>query len=83
MDNKLYIDYLNSLHNYNAQNENAYGERNIFTRRRKSAGSTGQLQKLELDRTAHESTVEDLAGNETHSMNNQEYNIEIFIIARP
>ena len=29
MDNKLYIDYLNSLHNYNAQNENAYGERNI------------------------------------------------------
>ena len=49
----------------------------------RSAGSTGQLQKLELDRTAHESTVEDLAGNETHSMNNQEYNIEIFIIARP
>ena len=29
MDNNLYIDYLNSLHNYNAQNENAYGERNI------------------------------------------------------
>ena len=29
MDNRLYIDYLNSLHNYNAQNENAYGERNI------------------------------------------------------
>lgn len=29
MNNKAYIDYLNSLHNYNAQNENAYGERNI------------------------------------------------------
>lgn len=29
MDNKAYINYLNSLHNYNAQNENAYGERNI------------------------------------------------------
>ena len=29
MDNDLYINYLNSLHNYNAQNENAYGERNI------------------------------------------------------
>ena len=29
MNNKLYIDYLNSLHNYNAQNENAYGEKNI------------------------------------------------------
>lgn len=29
MNNKLYIDYLNSLHNYNAQNENVYGERNI------------------------------------------------------
>lgn len=24
-----YVDYLNSLHNYNAQNPNAYGERNI------------------------------------------------------
>ena len=32
MDNKMYIDYLNSLHNYNAQNENAYGERNIDNR---------------------------------------------------
>lgn len=29
MNNKAYIDYLNSLHNYNAQNENAYGERNV------------------------------------------------------
>ena len=29
MNNKMYIDYLNSLHNYNAQNENAYGERNV------------------------------------------------------
>ena len=29
MNNKIYIDYLNSLHNYNAQNENAYGERNV------------------------------------------------------
>lgn len=29
MDNKIYIDYLNSLHNYNAQNENSYGERNV------------------------------------------------------
>lgn len=29
MDNKDYIDYLNTLHNYNAQNENAYGERNV------------------------------------------------------
>lgn len=25
----LYVDYLNSLHNYNAQNPNAYGERNV------------------------------------------------------
>ncbi len=29
MDIEMYIDYLNSLHNYNAQNENAYGEKNI------------------------------------------------------
>ncbi len=29
MNNKKYIDYLNSLHNYNAQNENAYGEKNV------------------------------------------------------
>lgn len=29
MNNEKYIDYLNSLHNYNAQNENAYGERNV------------------------------------------------------
>ena len=29
MNNKMYIDYLNSLHNYNAQNENAYGEKNV------------------------------------------------------
>lgn len=29
MNNKRYIDYLNSLHNYNAQNENAYGEKNV------------------------------------------------------
>lgn len=29
MNNKKYIDYLNTLHNYNAQNENAYGENNI------------------------------------------------------
>lgn len=29
MNNKMYIDYLNSFHNYNAQNENAYGERNV------------------------------------------------------
>ena len=49
--------------------------RNIFTRRRRSSGSIGQLQKLELDRTAHESTVEDLAGNETYSVKNQEYSI--------
>lgn len=29
MNNMEYIDYLNSLHHYNAQNENAYGERNV------------------------------------------------------
>ena len=29
MNNKAYIDYLNSLHNNNAQNENEYGQRNI------------------------------------------------------
>lgn len=29
MNNKRYIAYLNSLHNYNAQNPNAYGERNV------------------------------------------------------
>ena len=29
MDNKSYIEYLNSLHNYNAQNANAYGEKNV------------------------------------------------------
>ena len=29
MDNNAFVDYLNSLHNYNAQNENAYGERNV------------------------------------------------------
>lgn len=29
MYNKDYIDYLNSLHNYNAQNQNSYGEKNI------------------------------------------------------
>lgn len=27
--NKEYIDYLNSLHNYNAQNPNAYAEKNV------------------------------------------------------
>jgi len=36
---------------------------NIFTRRRRSAGSTGQLQKPEMDWTAHESIDDDLAGN--------------------
>lgn len=29
MYNKNYIDYLNTLHNYNAQNQNAYGEKNV------------------------------------------------------
>ena len=29
MSNNMYIDYLNSLHNYNAQNENVYGEKNV------------------------------------------------------
>ena len=29
MNNKAYISYLNSLHNYNAQNPNAYGEKNV------------------------------------------------------
>jgi len=29
MDNEKYIAYLNSLHNYNAQNPNAYGEKNV------------------------------------------------------
>lgn len=29
MDNKEFIRYLNSLHNYNAQNHNAYGEKNV------------------------------------------------------
>ena len=29
MFNKEYIAYLNSLHNYNAQNPNAYGEKNV------------------------------------------------------
>lgn len=29
MNNQRYIAYLNSLHNYNAQNPNAYGERNV------------------------------------------------------
>jgi hypothetical protein len=29
MKNREYVDYLNSLHNYNAQNKNAYGERSI------------------------------------------------------
>ncbi|ETJ18436.1 hypothetical protein Q604_UNBC18632G0007 [human gut metagenome] len=29
MDNREYIAYLNSLHNYNAQNQNAYGEKNV------------------------------------------------------
>ena len=29
MYNKDYIDYLNSLHNYNAQNQNSYGEKNV------------------------------------------------------
>ena len=29
MDNKEYISYLNSLHNYNAQNPNSYGEKNV------------------------------------------------------
>lgn len=29
MSNKEFIMYLNSLHNYNAQNHNAYGEKNI------------------------------------------------------
>ena len=29
MNNEKYISYLNSLHNYNAQNSNAYGEKNV------------------------------------------------------
>lgn len=29
MQNKEYISYLNTLHNYNAQNKNAYGEKNV------------------------------------------------------
>lgn len=29
MYNEKYISYLNSLHNYNAQNSNAYGEKNV------------------------------------------------------
>ena len=29
MGKNSFVDYLNSLHNYNAQNENAYGERNV------------------------------------------------------
>ena len=29
MFNEEYIAYLNSLHNYNAQNPNAYGEKNV------------------------------------------------------
>ena len=29
MKNERYISYLNSLHNYNAQNPNAYGEKNV------------------------------------------------------
>ncbi len=29
MNNQRYIAYLNSLHNYNAQNPNAYGEKNV------------------------------------------------------
>lgn len=29
MNNEKYISYLNSLHNYNAQNPNAYGEKNV------------------------------------------------------
>lgn len=29
MNNQAYISYLNSLHNYNAQNPNAYGEKNV------------------------------------------------------
>lgn len=29
MDNQKYVAYLNSLHNYNAQNPNAYGEKNV------------------------------------------------------
>lgn len=29
MNNEKYIAYLNSLHNYNAQNPNAYGEKNV------------------------------------------------------
>ncbi|MBQ5990720.1 MAG: hypothetical protein IJL67_14660 [Oscillospiraceae bacterium] len=29
MKNKMFISYLNSLHNYNAQNPNSYGEKNV------------------------------------------------------
>ena len=29
MYNEDYIAYLNSLHNYNAQNPNSYGEKNV------------------------------------------------------
>ncbi len=29
MENERYISYLNSLHNYSAQNSNAYGEKNV------------------------------------------------------
>ena len=29
MYNEDYIEYINSLHNYNAQNPNSYGEKNV------------------------------------------------------
>ncbi|MBP1566976.1 MAG: hypothetical protein J6A58_14650 [Oscillospiraceae bacterium] len=29
MKNKMFVSYLNSLHNYNAQNPNSYGEKNV------------------------------------------------------
>ena len=39
-----------------------------------------QFQKLELDRTPYESAAEDLARNQTHSLNNQEYRHHIQIL---
>ena len=50
MYNEDYIAYLNSLHNYNAQNPNSYGEKNVNNTFFKDVMVEVGLSKFILDR---------------------------------
>lgn len=56
--------------------------RNVSTSRRRSTGSGGQLQTLELETASHESAAGELTGNQTHAVNNQKYTHSDFLITQ-